>query len=223
MSNPFLFTWRHLEADIILCAVRWYRRSALRSRDIEELLRERGMWVDHTTVFRWVPRDAPEWDRRGRPSLRATHESYRVDATSITITKPWHDLYRAVDSAGATLDFMVSATRDADAAERVFREGLQASQTRTPRVITGDKHAASPLAFDALQHEGTLPQRYRLRHGKDLNTMIEQDHRFVKRRVNPGLGCGAFATAQRTIQGDEAMSMLHTDQLEGVTKGDVLA
>jgi transposase-like protein len=142
MSEPSLFTWRHLEVDIILCAVRWYLRSALRSRDIEELLRERGVWVDHTTVFRWGPRDAPELDRRCRPSLRAIQESYRVDATSIKITKPWHDLYRAVDSAGATLDFMVSATRDADAAERVSREVLQASHTRTPRVITVDKHAA---------------------------------------------------------------------------------
>jgi len=212
-----------VEADIILCAVRWYRRWALRARDVEARLRERGVWVDHTTVLRWVPRDAPEWDRRCRPSRRATHELYRVDAPSITITKPWHNLYRAVDSAGATLDFMVSATRDADAAERVFREGLQASHTRPPRVITVDTHAASPLAFDALQHEGTLPQRCLLRHGQDLNTMVEQNHRFVKRRVHPGVGCGACATAQRTIQGDEAMPMLHTGPLEGVTKGDVLA
>ena len=189
MSDPSLFTWRHFKADIILCAVRWYLRYALRSRDIEELLRERGVWVDHTTVFRWVPRDAPELDRRCRPSLRATHDSYRVDETSIKIIKPWHDLYRAVDSAGATLDFMLSATRNADAAERFFREVLQASHTRTPRVITVDKNAAYPLAFDALQHEGTLPQRCLLRQGKYLNNMVELDHRFVKRRVNPGLGC----------------------------------
>jgi transposase, IS6 family len=173
--------------------------------------------------FAGGPRDAPELDRRCRPSLRATHESDRVEATDITITQPWHDLYRAVDSVGATLDFMVSATRDADAAERVFREGLQASHTRPPRVITVDTHAASPLAFDALQREGTLPQRCLRRQGQDLNTMVERDHRFVKRRVNLGLGCGAFATAQRTIQGDEAMPMLHTGPLEGVTKGDVLA
>jgi transposase-like protein len=223
MSEPSLFTWRHLEVDIILCAVRWYLRSALRSRDIEELLRERGVWVDHTTVLRWGPRDAPELYRRCRPSRRATHGLSRVDAPSITITQPWHDLYRAVDSAGATLHFMVSTTRDADAAERVFREGLQASQTRTPRVITVDTHAASPLAFDALQHEGTLPQRCRLRHGQELNTMGEQDHRCVKRRVHPGVGCGACATAQRTMQGDAARPMRHTGQLEGVTQGDVLA
>ena len=198
MSDPSLFTWRHLEADILLCAVRWYLRSALRSRDIEELLRERGVWVDHTTVLRWGPRDAPELDRRCRPSLRATHESDRVDEPSIKITKPWHDLYRAVDSAGATLDFMVSATRHADAAERVFRAGLQASHTCTPRVITVDTHAAYPLVFDALQHEGTLPQRCLLRHGTYLNTMVERDHRFVKRGVNPGVGGGVWGVCHGT-------------------------
>ena len=224
MSDSSLFKWRHFQADIILCAVRWYLRYALSYRDGEELLRERGVWVDHTTGFRWVPRDAPELDRRCRPSRRATHDSSRVDATSITINKPWHDLYRAVDSGGATLDCMLSATRHADAAARLFREWLQASRTRTPRGIPVDKSAACPLAFDALQHDGTPPTMRRLRQGQDLNTMGEQDHRwFVKRRVHPGVGCGACATAQRTIQGDEAMPMRHTGPLEGVTTGDVLA
>ena len=176
MSDPSLFTWRHLNADIILCAVRWSLRDVLSSRDIEELLRERGVWVDHTTGVRWVPRDAPELDRRCRPSRRAAHESSRVDAPSITINKLWHDLYRAVDSAGATLDCMVSATRDADAAERFFREVLQASHTRTPRVIPVDKSAASPLAFDALPHDGTLPTMRRLRQGTYVNNLVERDH-----------------------------------------------
>jgi transposase, IS6 family len=118
---------------------------------------------------------------------------------------------------------MLSAARNADAAERFFRKVLQASHALTPRVITVDKNAAYPLAFDALQHDGTLPDTCLLRQCKYLNNMVEQDHRFVKRRVNPGLGFGAFATAQRTIQGYEAMHILHKGQLEGVTKGDVLA
>jgi transposase-like protein len=77
MSDPPLFTWRHVGADINLCAVRWYVRYALSYRDVEELLRERGVGVDHTTGFRWVQRDAPELDRRCRPFLRATNDSYR--------------------------------------------------------------------------------------------------------------------------------------------------
>jgi transposase, IS6 family len=85
MSDLSLFKWRHFQADIILCAVRWYLRYALSYRDVEELRRERGVWVDHTTVFRWVQRYAPELDQRCRPSLRATNDSYRLDETYIKI------------------------------------------------------------------------------------------------------------------------------------------
>jgi IS6 family transposase len=223
MRNPPLFKWRHFEADIILCAVRWYLRYALSYRDVEELMQERGVRVDHTTVFRWVQRYAPELDMRCRPYLRATNDSYRVDETYIRIKKRWYYLYRAVDSTGATLDFMLSPTRDAEAAERFLRQMLQASHARTPRVITVDKNAAYPPAFEALQHDGTLPETCLLRHCKYLNNVVEQDHRFVKRRVNPGLGFGAFNTAQQTIQGYEALHRLHKGQIEGLTKGDVLA
>jgi transposase, IS6 family len=223
MSDSPLFKWRHFEADIILCAVRWYLRYALSYRDVEELLRERGVGVDHTTVFRWVQRYAPELDKRCRPHLNITNDSYRVDETYIKIKKQWHYLYRAVDSQGQTLDFMLSATRDADAAERFFRQVLRALHRRTPRVITVDKNAVYPPAFEALQQEGMLPETCLLRPCKYLNNVIEQDHRFVKRRVNPGLGFGAFATAQRTIQGYEAMHMLRKGQIEGIAKTDVLA
>jgi IS6 family transposase len=162
-------------------------------------------------------------DKRCRPYLRATNDSYRVDETYIKIKKQWYYLYRAVDSTGATLDFMLSATRDADAAECFFRKVLQASHTLTPRVITVDKNTAYPPAFDALQHDSTLPETCLLRQCKCLNNIVKQDHRFVKHRVNPGLGFGAFDTAQRTIQGYEAMHMLRKGQFEGVIKGDVLA
>jgi IS6 family transposase len=223
MSDPSLFTWRHFEADIILCAVRWYLRYALSDRDVEELLRERGVWVDHTTVFRWVQCYAPELDQRCRPQLKAANDSYRVDETYIKIKKQWSYLNRAVDSTGATLDFMLSATRDAGAAEQCFRKVLDAGHTTPPRVITVDKNAAYPPAFEALQYDNSLPEACRLRQCKYLNNMMEQDHRLMKRRVNPGLGFGAFATAQRTIQGYEAMHMFRKGQLEGVAKGDILA
>jgi IS6 family transposase len=223
MSDSSLFKWRHFQADIILCAARWYLRYALSYRDVEELLRERGVWVDHTTVFRWVQRYAPELDQRCRPYLHVTNDSYRVDGTYIKIKEHWYYLYRAVDSTGATLDFMLSASRDAHAAEQFFQKVLDARHTTPPRVITVDQNAAYPLAFDALQHDSTLPETCLLRQCKYLNNPMEQDHRFIKRRVNPGLGFGTFSTAQQTIQGYEAMHMLHKGQLEGVTKGDVLA
>ena len=223
MSAPSLFKWRHFEADIILCAVRWYLRYALSYRDVEELLRERGISVDHTTVFRWVQRYAPELEQRCRPLLKATNDSYRVDETYIKVKKQWCYLYRAVDSEGNTIDFMLSATRDAGAAERFFRQARRASHTVPPRVITVDKNATYPLAFDALQQDGTFPDTCLLRQCKYLNNVAEQDHRFVKRHVNPGLGFGAFVTAQRTIQGYEAMHRLHKGQIAGIAKRDVLA
>jgi IS6 family transposase len=223
MRDPSLFKWRHFEAGMILCAVRWYLRYALSYRDVEELLRERGLAVDHTTIFRWVQRYAPELDKRCRPRLKATKGSYRVDETYIKIKKQWYYLYRAVDSTGATLDFMLSPTRDADTAERFFRKVLAARHTATPRVITVDQNPAYPPAFEALQQERLLPGTCLLRQCKYLNNVVEQDHRFVKRQVNLGLGFGGFHTAQRTIHGYEAMHMLRKGQLEGIAKRDVLA
>jgi IS6 family transposase len=179
MRDPSLFKWRHCEAEIILCGIRRSLRYTLSYRDVEELMHERGVSVDHTTVFRWVQRYAPELEKRCRPRLEATNDSYRVDETYIKVKKQWCYLYRAVDSTGATLDFMLSPTRDADAAEQFFRQERRASHTRLPRVITVDKHAAYPLAFEALQHDRTLPETCLLRQCKYLNNVLEQDHRLA--------------------------------------------
>jgi IS6 family transposase len=223
MTTAPLFKWRHFAPEIIVCGVRWYLRYALSYRDVEELLLERGLHVDHTTVFRWVQCYAPELDKRCRPYLTATIDSYRVDETYIKIKKQWSYLYRAVDSEGHTLDFWLSATREAQAAERFFRKALRAQHTATPRVITVDQNPAYPPAFEALQQAGDLPDSCTLRQCKYLNNVVEQDHRFVKRRVNSGLGFGSFHTAQRTWQGYEAMPMIRKGQIEGMAKGDVLA
>jgi transposase, IS6 family len=228
MTRPSLFKWRHFEPEIIVCGIRWALRYALSYRDVEGLTRERGLSVAHTTVFRWVQRYAPALDKRCRLSLRLTNDSYRVDSyrvdeTYIKIKKVWHYLYRAVDSAGNTLDFLLSTTRDAKAAKTFFRKVLHATHTTIPRVITVDKHAAYPAAVAELQQEGTLPEACEVRQVKYLNNVVERDQRFLKRRVNPGLGCGAFETAQRTIQGYEAIHMLRKGQCAGSTKGDILA
>src|SRR5262245_32405057 len=150
MGDSSLFKWCHFEADIILSAVRWYFRYALSYRNMEAFMRERGVWVDHTTVFRWVQRYAPQLDKRCRPLLKATNDSYPVDETYIKLKKQWYYLYRAVVSEGHTIDFMPSATCDAKAAEPFFRRALRTSHTAAPRVVTVDKHAAYPLAFDTL-------------------------------------------------------------------------
>jgi transposase, IS6 family len=246
MSHPSPFKWRHFEADLILLCVRWYLRYSLSYRDLEEMMLERGLHVDHTTIFRWVQCYAPELEKRCRPHLKACNDSWKVDETYIKIKKAWFYLYRAVDSEGTTLEFLLSPTRDAEAAKRFFCKALQSTAcsasgasapaqkriedgtvvggkvTRpAPRVINVDKNAAYPKAIADLKAAGMLPASVELRQVKYLNNLIEQDHRFIKRLVKPGLGFFSLETAGRTLQGYEVMNMIRKGQLRGVGKGDI--
>jgi transposase, IS6 family len=243
MNSVSPFKWRHFEAEIILLCVRWYLRYALSYRDLEEMMLERGLQVDHTTIYRWVQRYAPELEKRCRPHLKACNDSWRVDETYIKIKKVWVYLYRAVDSQGNTLEFLLSPTRDADAAKCFFLKALRSSARSAsgacpmdeaetasslsvacqsvPRVINVDKNAASPKAIADLKAAGILPDHVELRQIKYLNNMVEQDHRFIKRLTKPGMGFFSFETAWRTLQGFEVMNMIRKGQVQGVTKGDV--
>jgi transposase-like protein len=140
--NPF--KWRHYQAEIILLCVRWYLRYPLSYRQIEEMMQERGLSIDHTTIYRWVQYYAPELEKRCRLYVKETTDSWRVDETYIKVKTEWVYLYRAVDSQGNTLDFLFSSTRDAQAARRFFLTTLAASHTSKPWVITVDKNAAYP-------------------------------------------------------------------------------
>src|SRR5450631_964494 len=215
------FKWRHFQADVILLCVRWYLRYSLSYRDLEEIMLERGLHVDHTTIYRWVQAYAPELEKRSRPHLKATNDSWRVDETYIKVKKEWVYLYRAVDSAGNTLDFFFSSTRDAHAAKEFLLKTLTASHSSIPRVINVDKNAAYPKAFNELKAEGLISEGCELRQVKYLNNMIEQDHRFLKRLTKPGMGFFSFETAWRTLQGYEIMNMMRKGQVQSVGKGDV--
>ena len=222
MTEQHSFKWRHFQPDIILLCVRWYLRYALSYRDLEEMMTERGLHVDHTTIYRWVQFYAPELDRRCRPFVKATTDSWRVDETYIKVKKEWVYLYRAVDSQGNTLDFFFSLTRDAKAAKCFFLKTLAASHSSEPRVINVDKNPAYPKAFAELKAEGYIDENCELRQVKYLNNLVEQDHRFIKRLMKPGMGFFSFETAWRTLQGYEAMNRIRKGQLQGVVKGDVV-
>jgi transposase-like protein len=133
----------------------------------------------------------------------------------------WKYLYRALDSTGQTIDFMLSAKRDTKAAKRFFRKMLKAPKHQSPRVINVDRNNAYPPAVEELKEEGVLAVTSQLRQCKYLNNIVEQDHRFIKRQINPGHGFFSFKTARRTIGGYEAMHMMRKGQVEGIGKGDI--
>ena len=110
-TRPAIFKWRQTEPVLILCAVRWYLRYSLSLRDVEELLDERGLQADHTTVWRWVQRYSPELKQRLRRHLKPTNKSWRVDETYVRVKGRWCYLYRAIDSAGATIPAVGAAGR----------------------------------------------------------------------------------------------------------------
>ena len=177
-TNPF--KWRHYPGDIILWCVRWYLRFPISFAHMAEMAIERGLFIDANCIWRWVQVYGPELDKRCRVHLKATNKSYRVDETYIRIKGQDRYLYRALDSTGQTIDFLLTAKRDAAAAKRFFRKTLLNPANPQPRVINVDKNRAYPAAVEELKAEGTLRRRCRLRQCKYLNNIVEQDHRVPK-------------------------------------------
>src|SRR3712207_616245 len=217
------FKGRQFTAEVILWAVRWYLMFPISYRDLALMLQDRGVSVDHTTIFRWIQAYAAELEKRLRPHLRPTDGSWRVDETYVKVKGRWTYLYRAVDSRGQTIDFLLSAKRDAEAAKRFLRKALGQPHAVNPRTITVDKNPAYPCAVAEMKGDGELRRFARLRRCKFLDNMVEQDHRRVKRLVRPGLGFGGFHTARRTLAGYEATAMARKGQVRGVGGRDMRA
>jgi transposase-like protein len=186
------------------------------------MMKERGLAVDHTTVFRWVQRYAPEINKRMRPHLKMSGTSYRVDETYIKVGKSCKYLYRAVDKEGNTIEFMLSAKRDVSAAKRFFKKMMRADHRRLPFSISVDKNAAYPEAFTSSQNEKVLPKDCILRRVKYLNNVIEQDHRFIKKKVRVSQCFKRFHTAERTIEGVEALHMMRKGQVKRLDGRDAV-
>ena len=184
---------------------------------------ERGLKVDHSTIYRWVQDYAPELAKSVKPQLKPTNDSWKVDETYLKVKGEWWYQGRAVDSDGQTIAFFLSAKRDAAAAQAFFEKALDAPHTVSPRVINVDKNAAYPKAVDRLKTNQQLPLECELRQVKYLNNLIEQDHRFIKRRTRPGLGFFSFDTARRTLAGYETMNMICKGPMKGAAKGTILA
>jgi transposase, IS6 family len=222
MNSKQPFKWKHFESEIILLCVRWYLKYALSYRNLEEIMIERGLSVDHTTIYRWVMIYAPQIEKKARKYLKSTNDSWRVDETYIKVKGKWKYLYRAVDSNGNTLEFMLSGKRDKLAAKRFFKKVLKAKHTQKPRVINVDKNAAYPLAMSELKQEGILDTECKLKQKKYLNNVIEQDHRFPKKLAKYKSYFQFFHTAWRTLKGYEIMNAIRKGQVKNISQGDIL-
>jgi putative transposase len=206
----------HYPLDVILLCVRWYVAYSLNLRNLEEMMAERGFEVDHSSVHRWVIKLVPLFEMAFRKHKRPVGKSWRMDETYVKVGGQWKYLYRAVDKAGNTVDFLLRAHRDKAAARRYFEKAIDLNGT--PETVTIDKSGANLAALQAINAERETP--IKVRQVKYLNNIVEQDHRAIKRRTRPMMGFKDFRCARIILPGIETMHMIRKGQMKdsGVTR-----
>jgi transposase-like protein len=167
--------------EVIVVAVRWYLRYALSYRDVEELMVERGVEVDHVTIYRWVLRFTPLLTDAARPCRHAVGDRWQVDETYVKVAGRWRYVYRAVDQFGQVIDVFVAPRRDATAARRFFQQAIGATKV-TPTEVTTDRAPVYPVVLEAL-----LPAAWH-RTDQYANNRVECDHGRLKARLRPMRG-----------------------------------
>jgi putative transposase len=209
----------HYPLDVMLMCVRWYVAYGLSVRNLEEMMAERGIQVDHSTVHRWAIKLLPVLEKAFRHHKRPVGRSWRVDETYIKVKGHWKYLYRAVDKAGHTVDFLLRAHRDKAAAQRYFEKSID--QNGEPETVTIDKSGANLAALEALNAGRDTP--IKIRQNKYLNNIVEQDHRAIKRRTRPMLGFKTFRCARILLGGIELMHMIVKGQMQNSSSGQTPA
>ncbi|OTA14415.1 transposase [Xenorhabdus vietnamensis] len=199
----------HYPTDVIAQCVRWYLAYALSLRNLEEMMAERGVIVDHSTLHRWLIRLVPLLDKAFRRHNRSVGRRWRMDETYIKVKGQWKYLYRAVDSTGQTIDFLLTAKRDAAAALRFFRKTIR--HHGEPEMVTIDKSGANTVALATLNADKPEEENITIRQSKYLNNLVEQDHRNIKRRIRQMLGFKSFRRAQTLLAGiDDTQGAIST-------------
>ena len=199
--------------DVILVCIRWYAAYPLSYRHLEELMEERGVPVDHSSINRWAIRFLPLIEKMARKHKRPVGGSWRMDETYIKVKGVWKYLYRAVDKHGKTVDFLLTAKRDMAAAKRFFNKAMGANGA--PDKVVMDKSGANKAAIDAINAGRDVP--IVVRQVKYLNNIVEQDHRAIKRVTRPMLNFKSFRAAHCVLAGVEFMHMIRKRQF--VTDG----
>jgi putative transposase len=212
-----MFKGRHFDQSVVLLCVRWYLAYCLSLRDLKEMMAERGIGVDHSTIHRWVVHFSPRLLERFNQRKRAVTSKWHVDETYIKVRGRWMYLYRAIDSVGETVEFWFSEHRDLPAAKRFLRKALQ-RHGRPDRIVI-DGSQTNREAIISCDAESCLRDRSRralkaisIRNSKYLNNRVEQDHRRIKRRVRPMLGFKSFRAATVTLAGIEMVHMMRKRQ-----------
>jgi putative transposase len=216
------FKGTHFPPEVILMGVRWYVAYPLSTRHVEELMEERGVHVDHSTINRWVIQYSPQLEEAFHRRKRPVWVSWRMDETCVKVKGEWRYLYRAVDKHGQTIDFLLTEHRDTEAALRFLKKAIR--RNGLPEIITIDGSDANEAAIKRYNEaHGTA---IAIRQVKYLNNIVEQEHRGVKRITRPMLGFKSFEAAQDTLVGIELMHMIKKKQLivgtgdEGLTAAE---
>ncbi|MFC0693016.1 IS6 family transposase [Paraburkholderia humisilvae] len=200
----------HYPLEVIVLCVRWYVAYSLSLRNLEEMMAERGIEVDHSSVHRWVIKLVPLFEKAFRRHKRPVGKSWRMDETYVKVRGQWKYLYRAVDKAGNTVDFLLRAHRDKAAARRHFEKAIE--QNGEPETITVDRSGANLAALEALNAERSTP--IKVRQNKYLNNIVEQDHRAIKRIIKPMMGFKDLRCARIILAGIELMNMIRKKQMK---------
>ena len=194
--------------DVILVCVRWYVAYPLSYRHLEEMMEERGVSVDHSSINRWAIRFLPLIEKMARKHKRPVGASWRMDETYIKVKGVWKYLYRAVDKQGKTVDFLLTAKRDMAAAKRFFDKAMQTNGD--PEKVAMDKSGANKAAIDSINAGRDV--LIVVRQIKYLNNIVEQDHRAIKRVTRPMLNFKSFRSASNVLAGIEFMHMIRKGQ-----------
>jgi putative transposase len=205
----------HYPLDVILTCVRWYVAYPLSLRHLEEMMSERGISVDHSTVHRWAMKLLPVLEKAFRLRKHSVGKSWRMDETYIKVKGQWKYLYRAVDKEGNTVDFLLRARRDRHAAQRYFERSI--AHNGVPETVTIDQSGSNLAALKAINVERETP--IKIRQKKYLNNIVEQDHRAIKRRIRPMLGFKKINCARILLVGIELMHMIKKGQIKNYQLG----
>lgn len=212
MSIATAFKRLHYPTDVIAQCVRWYLAYSLSLRNLEEMMAERGIYVDHSTLHRWILKITPIFNKIALRYKKPVQQFWHIDETYIKVKGQWYYLYRAIDCQGKTVDFLLTKRRDMKAARRFFKNAI--SKHACPIKVTIDKSGANKKAIESFNFGFIAFKPITIRQNKYLNNRMEQDHRFIKKRVRAMLGFKSFRSALIILSGIELMHMMRKGQFD---------